>query len=140
METARQKFIKAMIAASKSEEHRKYGKLILQTNEVQFYLSLIISVRSASPHKDFCDYLYTGAELGALINLFNACSKSIQGAGYIVSKLRAYNQKRNRLAHKMYSVAKLTTDECVKATEEGDEIIKILKILLKGEIGDFETK
>lgn len=133
-------FVNKLVEMAKTDEHKKYGKLILQTNEVHWYLGMIIVVRSGAPDDDYQDYVYTGAELGMLINLFNASSKGLLVAGHLISELKKYNRQRNRLAHKMFSTKKLTLTECEKTIQEGEKIVEMLKVVLKEQIGDLEKK
>ncbi len=112
-------------------ENSKYGELIIQTNDVQFHLSTIVIMKSGFPDDDFQDYIYNSAELGTLINLFNACSKDLLVTEHLVPKLRQYNKRRNQLAHKMKSNKRLTLMECGKTIKEGDEILGTLKLIIE---------
>ncbi len=126
-----EKLIETLVQQERLRENSKYGELILQTNEVQFYVSTVVILKCSLPDKSYEDYLYEGAELGTLINLFNASSRDIENSYNIICKLREYNRQRNRLAHKMNSNRRLTFDECKKTIADGEEILKDLKGILK---------
>ena len=133
MESSKTKkdLIKKLMTIAKEQEDAKFGKLIIQTNEVHYYLSCIVLINSALPDKDYEDYLFEASELGALINLFNAASKRLFMAGQLIPKLKKYNKNRNKLAHKMFSNKRLTEKECLGTLTEGEEIIKSLKMLIR---------
>ena len=138
MEDWKKKFVERMVEAKKREENGKFGSFIIQSNEVQFYLQLLILIRSGFADKDYEKYLFERSELGGLINLFNASAKKDPGEFALYRLLKKYNKERNRLAHKMYSKRKLTVNECELAINDGKKIISALKHILKERLGDFE--
>jgi len=137
MDEAREKFIKMFKSAKKAEENRKFGELILQSNEVQFYLYWLVVLNSSFPDEIYLKSLER-MEFGNLINLFCACAKRHETI--IIKKLREYKDKRNRLAHKMYTSKKLTKIECEKTIEDGKEILKIISIFLETKSPIFNKK
>lgn len=130
METSEEKLIKEMIFAKKADENRKFGEFIIQSNEIQFYLSKVILLNSSYPDKKYKEFLER-AELGTLIHVFCSCADNKQLESMIIPKLRKYKNERNKLAHKMYSSEKLTKKECEDAINDGKIILKCLNLFLK---------
>ncbi|MCX6759442.1 MAG: hypothetical protein NT012_02675 [Candidatus Nealsonbacteria bacterium] len=137
MESAREKLIKLIVAGQKSEENKKFGEFIVQTNKVQFYLSILVVLQSFFPDKKYREYV-EGAEFGSVINLFCACGKNEEGTVKFIKRLRKYKKQRNRLAHKMFSAEKLTKKECEQAIIEGEKILKDLSVFIKEKLPGIE--
>lgn len=121
-------FIQKVIQRKKDHENSRYGKLIVQSNELQFFLTVLIRIKTKYSDKTFVEWLET-ATLGNVINSFVVCADSEDMASLIPS-LREYNSSRNALAHKMYSKKRLTLKECEISIELGDIILKLVKELL----------
>lgn len=118
-----------MVEHNRIVENSKYGKFIIQTNEVQLLLILFILLKTTSPRKELKEYLEKST-LGNLIYSFNICAKS-SGELSLINSLESYNISRNALAHKMYSKKKLTLKDCELAINLGEEILKKINALLK---------
>lgn len=131
LEEKKKELARKMVNAKKNFENQKYGEFIIQTNWIQFYLSNLILLRSGILNKDYKDYV-EGSTFGKLINLFCACGKKEEGI--LMPKLKEYQEKRNKLAHKMHTLKKLTINDCEQAIEEGKKLEKVLDSLLKNEL------
>lgn len=118
-----------MIEHNRIIENSKYGKFIIQTNEVQLLLILLIWLKTNSPRKELKEYLEKST-LGNLIYSFNICAKN-SGELSLINSLESYSASRNALAHKMYSKKKLTLKDCELAINLGEEILKKINTLLK---------
>ncbi len=112
----------------------KYGEFIVQTNEVHFWLSLLILTRSHIPNKKFLDYLLS-LTLGSLIGHFRVCAKNNIPETNLLGYLDKYKKYRDRLAHKMISPKKLTEKECNQAIKLGKKLWAELNALAKKEVG-----
>lgn len=132
MNRAKEKFIKLMVERNRIQENSKYGQFIIQTNEVQFYLTYIIFSRVLVPTKIFIKYLQ-GLTLGSLINYFRMCLRNSFELG-LADSLGEYNKDRNTLAHKMFSNKKLTPKECELSIVLGDKLLKALIKLFTDEV------
>lgn len=53
MESAKEELIKMLVADQKSKENKKFGEFIVQTNKVQFYLSILVLLQSSFPDKKY---------------------------------------------------------------------------------------
>lgn len=113
-------------------ENSKYGKFIIQTNEVQFYLIHIILLRSSVPNKKFWTYLEE-LTLGSLIGCFHVAAKN-QPEVILVNQLEKYNKSRNKLAHKMFTDKKLTEEECESSIQVGEKMLANLKRILESQM------
>lgn len=102
----------------------KYGKFIIQTNEIQFYLSTLILLRTTQDKK-ISKYL-EGLTFGNLINCFRICAKNPIELAF-ADCLDLYNRSRNALAHKMYSQKKLTEIDCETSIKLGEKFLIKLK-------------
>ena len=133
LDPKREEFIKSIIKRMAEQrlaaEHSKYGKFIIQTNEVQFYLNLVILLRTHKLDKKFKDYL-SRLELGNLIGCFRVCARNSTEVE-LVRTLDTYKRARNSLAHKMLTNKKLTIRECELAIELGEELLKELQGIIK---------
>ena len=121
--------VKRMIEQTRILRHSKYGQFIIQTNEVQFYLISLIFLRTILPSKKLKQYLER-LTLGNLINCFRICVKNSVEAS-LVDGLEIYNNKRNALAHKMYTNKKLTETDCKLSIKLGEKLLTKLKSLIK---------
>ena len=121
--------VKRMIEQTRILRHSKYGQFIIQTNEVQFYLISLIFLRTILPSKKLKQYLER-LTLGNLINCFRICVKNSVEAS-LVDGLEIYNNKRNALAHKMYTNKKLTETDCTLSIKLGEKLLTKLKSLIK---------
>lgn len=139
MEDIKRKLAKSIIAGRKGEENKKFGEFIIQSNEIQFYLSNLLLFRSSYPDKKYRENIER-AQFGNLIDLFCACAKAKTYEFILIPKLRMYISKRNRLAHKMYTADKLTKEDCEVAIKEGEKILKGLNILMDKEIDRVKNK
>lgn len=135
-ESEKEKFIKLlaerMAEQKRIHENSKYGQLIIQTNEVQFYLTLLVQLRSYAHNKKLRDYLEK-LGLGNLINCFRICAKN-SAELELADSLNKYKESRDALAHKMFTSQKLTIKECELSIELGEKLIMELKKLLRAEI------
>lgn len=131
LEEKKKELARKMVNARKNFENQKYGEFIIQTNWIQFYLINLIIFRSGVLDKHYKNSI-EGMMLGQLINLFCACGNKEEGI--LIPKLREYQEKRNKLAHKMHTLKKLTINECEQAIEEGRKLEKALDSLLKNEL------
>lgn len=134
MESAREKLIKLIIEGQKSEENKKFGEFIIQTNEVQFYLSLLVLSQSSVSDKKYYEDI-KNSTFGPIINLFCACAKKEESVFELIKRLREYKSQRDRLAHKMFSDKKLTKKECELAISNGEKILKTICIFLEENLG-----
>ncbi|MEK7567623.1 MAG: hypothetical protein AAB513_01735 [Patescibacteria group bacterium] len=144
----RKKFVEEVFKQNEIKENSKYGRFILQTNEVQFYLVKLIFLRSFNPTGNFEKELER-LQLGALISYLNVCAQNDSDLN-LITDLKSYKDKRDALAHKMFSAQKLTINECENGIKIGDKIIQYLveslkskqKHMIKGsdKISDFPKK
>lgn len=109
----------------------KYGEFIIQTNSVQFHLVWLIRRRTRSGliSKKLIKYL-EGLTLGNLINYFRICAQDSTELS-LADDLELYSNKRNKLAHKMYTENKLTITECVSSMRLGKNLLSKLEMLIK---------
>jgi len=107
----------------------KYGEFIIQTNEVQYFLILLIRLKINFFNNKLEKYLEE-LTLGKLMKLFEVFISS-QKELSLLKNFVLYNQLRNKLAHKMYTEKKLTEKECELAIKLGENILVELKYLLK---------
>jgi len=128
-EEVRRKLIDELVKKQKELNNSKYGELIIQANEVQWYLTNLVWARASCPTKKFKKYLER-LELGSLIECFNICVK-IPKEKELLEALKDYKKSRNTLAHKMFTSEKLTVKDCRESIEVGNLIIKILKLSLE---------
>lgn len=129
IEELSEELVKRIIKGREIKINSIYGKFIIQTNEVQFYLGLLILLRTLSPDKKLKKYL-EGITFGHLIDCFRICAKDHFELSLIIS-LNEYKKSRDALAHKMYTNKKLTENECKLSIELGEEILAELKSLLE---------
>ncbi|MBU6414663.1 hypothetical protein KGQ34_00235 [Patescibacteria group bacterium] len=122
LDKKKQEMAKKMLGIQQSNENRKYGELIIQTNKVQSKLIFAIILNSRSSNKKYHDEL-SGKTLGSLIFTSQAC---IQWPQNILDKLNEYKNDRDKLAHKMYTPKKLTLSECERALVRGRKILVLL--------------
>lgn len=144
----RKKYIEQVLKENQIRDNATYGEFILQTNKVQYYLVKLIFLRSFDPSKTFEKYLER-SQLGQLISYLNICAQTELDMD-LVSKITGYKDKRDALAHKMFTSKKLTIIECKQAISQGDAIIEYLikslkntpKVMLKGtdKISDFPNQ
>ncbi|MFA6077326.1 MAG: hypothetical protein WC735_04620 [Candidatus Paceibacterota bacterium] len=132
LENLKKEVVRRMVERTIEKENSKYGKFIIQTNEVQLCLVSLIHLRSFYPVESLEEQLER-LELGNLITCFRICVKNIPELA-LVDSLKSYKDKRNKLAHKMFTDKKLTTKECESAIELGNKLIDELKKLVMGEI------
>jgi hypothetical protein len=133
LERKKKEMARKMLGVQQGNENRKYGELILQTNEVQFKLATVIILNSFCPDKKYCEELL-GMTSSPLIALTQACVKlSIND----LSMLREYFKARNKLSHKMYTSKRLTISECTKVLADGEKILALLNKLIKIKITKF---
>ena len=111
------------------QENSKYGELIVQANDVQYYLIKLILLRSFDPSRKFEEDLER-LQLGQLIGYLNVCAQSKLDLD-LIGNLKNYKDKRDALAHKMFTAKKLTPSACKNAIKSGDKIIKYLVESLK---------
>lgn len=133
MDDITKKLVQSMVAAKKRAENQKFGEFIIQTNKIQFYLSQLVILRSSYADKEYMDYIER-IQFGPLIALFCACAKRETGETILIPELRKYQEKRNRLAHKMFTAKKLTKEECEKTIIEGEKILKGINLSMDEEI------
>ncbi len=118
---------KKMLGAQKGNENKKYGELILQTNEVQSRLAAAIILNSSCPDKKYSERII-GMTMGSLITLAQACILlSIRD----LALLKEYKKDRDKLAHKMYTSNKLYPSDCIKVLSRGEEILALLEKVIK---------
>jgi hypothetical protein len=115
------KFVERVLAQKRIELNSKYGKFIIQTNEVQSYLIALIKVRTFSEDKKFRENLER-TQLGALVGYFTVLARS-EIELEILDLLKAYKDYRDALAHKMFTDNKLTPEECDEALRIGEKLI-----------------
>jgi hypothetical protein len=132
-EEVKKKIVDRMVKAKENFKNQKYGEFIIQTNNIQFYLLNLILLRSGFLDNDYKNYVER-ATLGQLIFLFCACINKNTKEILLIPKLKEYQEKRNKLAHKMYTLKKLTMPECEQAIKDGEKLEKALDFLLKNEL------
>lgn len=121
--------VKGKIEQIRIYRNSKYGQFIIQTNEVQFYLTQLILLRTVLCSKKLRKYLEEST-FGSLINCFRVCVKNSSELS-LSDDMESYNKSRNALAHKMYTKKKLTEADCESSIKLGEKIIAELKFLLK---------
>ncbi len=52
MDETKEKLIKMMIAVKQAEENKIFGEFIVQSNKVQFYLTMLVLLNSSYPDKN----------------------------------------------------------------------------------------
>ncbi len=110
-------------------ENSRYGKFIIQTNEVQFYLVWLIVMRSF-PANDGLIKNLEELTLGQLVGYFRVKIKGIDELK-LENSLKTYNGKRIALAHKMFTDKKLIPKECESSIDLGEKLIEELKELIE---------
>jgi len=113
----------------KIRKNSKYGELIIQANRVQYYLTKLVLLRSLEPSKGFEDELGR-LQLGHLIGYLKVCAHTKEDLD-LAGRLKDYKDKRDALAHRMFTARKLTPRGCENAIKSGDKIIKYLIKALK---------
>jgi len=126
----KREIVKILIEQERIKYNSKYGKFIIQTNEIQMCLILIIMLKTSSNKRKSIKEYIERHTLGNLIKCFNCCAKNTIELS-IIKSLKLYNDSRNALAHRMYTEERLTEKECELSIELGEEILKELKNLLK---------
>ncbi len=134
-EETRKKFVQFIIKNQRIRDNSKYGEFIIQTNEVQLWLSFIILIRTTHRTKQLKNNL-ENAEFGKLIGYFLVCLKTTDLN--LLKTLNTYKTDRNALAHKMFTNKKLTVKQCEKAIELGNELLKLLKNMVNLELKEIE--
>lgn len=124
MKEVNQRIVELIIKQKEENQNIKYGEFIIQTNLIQAFLARYIVCTSKYYDKDFSDKI-SALGLGELILCLKICANvRLQS---IVKDLDQYNKYRVKLAHKMFTNKKLTENDCEKAIETGEKILKILK-------------
>lgn len=123
---------KRIIEKQRIHENSKYGEFIIQTNEIQYYLMLLIFIRSFIPDKNLRKYLEE-AQFSNLIGCFRIIAKNIFELR-LINSLELYKKSRNALAHKMFTNKKLTFKECNLSLGLGTTIKNALYELLMKEV------
>ena len=114
-----------MVKNKLAKENQKFGEFIIQANKIQAYLSTLVILRSSYADKEYMDYIER-IQFGPLIALFCACAKRETGEVVLIPELRKYQEKRNKLAHKIFTAKKLTQEELAeKMGVEGSYICKL---------------
>ena len=113
----------------KISRNTKYGDLIIQANRVQYYLIKLILLRSLDPSKEFEKSLIR-SQLGHLIGYFRVCAQTKEDLD-LAGRLKDYKDKRDALAHKMFTASKLSLRDCKSAIRSGDVIIRYMVKALK---------
>ena len=131
LDKLKRKIAESMARGRIGLENQKYGELVIQTNKVQFFLTLVVIQKSSLPDKAYMDNLFERAELGNIISLFQASAHRTVASYKLLVALKKYNDIRRRLAHKMYSSKRLTLAECNPAILEGERILKTLERMAK---------
>jgi hypothetical protein len=121
----RKEFIQVMVRNKRAMESQKFGDFIIQSNNIQSYLSNLVILRSSYPDKEYMDKIESGT-LGQIINLFCACAKKETGEMILIPKLRKYCKIRNKFAHKIHAHEQFTKDELQNAVLLGKEVLKSL--------------
>ena len=122
LEENKAELVRLMVKEMAVRANSKYGKFIIQSNEVQRTLTLLVAYRSYNPTKKIKEKLER-LELGSLIECFRVSLKN-QPELVLYGSLKKYQDARNALAHKMYTKDRLTVQECEKAISLGDAIIR----------------
>lgn len=128
VEKTREEFVKGLVEGQRIHENGNYGEFIIQANEVQYYLTSLISIRSSIPNKRLNVFLER-LQLGNLIGCFRIQAKN-HFEIKLIDSLEKYNNLRNALAHKMFTDKKLTIKECKLSIKLGCNLIIILKKLI----------
>ena len=133
LEKLKKELVLRMVKNQQAFQNQKFGEFIIQSNNIQFYLSNLIILRASFPDKEFADKIESGT-LGQIINLFCACAQRESGEAYLIPELRKHSKIRNRFAHKIHTPANLTKDELQKAVELGNKILKALIEIMNEEV------
>jgi len=126
---SRTKIIDQISEGARTLKDAKYGRFIIQTNLVQFYLAKLIYLRSFDQSNELESRL-EGLTMGPLIGYLTVCAHTRLDLK-LVNDLKKYKKRRDAVAHKMFTVKKLTPKECELATKQGVKIIKYLEESLK---------
>ncbi|MES2409613.1 MAG: hypothetical protein V4509_04945 [Patescibacteria group bacterium] len=132
-EKFKKEFIKTKIRNQRALESQKFGDFILQSNNIQFYLSQLVILRASFPDKEYVEKIESGT-LGQIINLFCACCKTETGEHTLIPKLRSHNKIRNKFAHKVLITTIPTNNELKKSIELGNDILKALILIANKEL------
>jgi len=133
------KIVKRLAKDRDLKTNSKYGRFIVQTNEVQLLLGLQILSRSPNPNDELKRNLER-LTLGSLINTFRICAYATPDEERILNLLVKYNEARNALAHKMFTDKKLTPRECESIIKKGAQIIQYLKKSMKDMLQQLTVK
>ncbi len=114
---------------SKIKKNSKYGELIVQANRVQYYLTKLVLLRSLDPSGAFEKELGR-LQLGHLIGYLRVCAQTKEDLD-LAAQVKAYKDKRDALAHRMFTAKKLTPRGCESAVKSGNKIVKYLIDALK---------
>jgi len=117
-------------------EDSVYGKFIIQTSEVQFYLKWLILLRSYKPNKKL-EQCLEKLEIGKLINYFRICAKDNTELA-LVKYLKEYNARRIKLAHKMFPDKRLTVKNCKSSIKLGEKLLAEFRIILN--LNEYNNK
>lgn len=126
---AQAKVISQISEGGKIKKNSKYGELIVQANRVQFYLTKLVLLRSLDPSRAFEDELGR-LQLGHLIGYLKVCAQTKEDLD-LAGQIKTYKDKRDALAHRMFTAKKLTPQASEVAVRSGDKIIKYLIEALK---------
>lgn len=132
-EKFKEEWIKVQLRNQRALENQKFGEFILQANNIQFYLSKLVILRSSFPDKEYLDKIESGT-LGQIINLFCACAKKDTGEYVLIPKLRSHNKIRNKFAHKVLITTMPTNEELKRSITLGNEILKELILVVGNEL------
>ena len=136
LEILKKELVRGIIEQQRINENSKYGEFIIQANEIQFYLVTLIWLRSFFPINKLEERLER-LEFGNLIICFRICIRN-RAELVVYNSLNDYKDKRNKLAHKMFTDKKLTIKECELAIKFGKKLIVELKKLIDERIKEMK--
>lgn len=113
-----------------------FERFLIQQNIIQYLLMALVLVRTTFPDKKFREWI-ENVTLGKLSYLYKVCAKVEEKT--IVQLLTKYNEKRNRLVHKILKDPnyKWLQDTIKETNDIGSTIQKYLDQLV---IDEYEVK
>lgn len=120
--------VEILVNKERMEQNSKYGEFIVQTNEIQFYLVLLVLYRAPWVGKNF-KKLLERSTFDNLINYFTLTAQTRVERSLTIT-LKNYKDSRNALAHKIFTNEKLTVKECENSIELGHELLRTMKNIM----------
>lgn len=129
--------MRMLVAQEDTRKNAKYGKFIIQANQIQYLIICVIALRAYMPSKKLLAQLEE-LTLGALFENFRLCVKSKLELS-LVQSLNLHKGSRNALAHRMFTAKELIEKECELAIELGEELETYLEKVKEEEIKEWRA-